>query len=310
MIVTVTLNPSVDRTVFVNGFTPSETNRITRSETDAGGKGVNVARIAKAMGVETVALGFVAGGPGQFVRHVLDKEGVHHDFIDVKGETRLNVSIEDGSGNPPTTLNERGPSVTEENWQRFLERFDHWLLKAEWVEIGGSIPPELPTSVYSDLVQRVHEANQKVCLDADGESMLAAISQSPDMVKPNREEIERLLSISIGNLDQALLASRMLLERGINIPIVSMGSLGAALATKGVAILARPPKIEAKSTIGSGDSLIGAFLASLIQGKTIEDAMRWGVSAGAATALSDGASIGSKEDIDRLMPQVQIEVRS
>ncbi len=310
MVVTVTLNPSVDRTVFVNGFAPSKTNRVTHSETDAGGKGVNVARIAKVMGVETVALGFVAGGPGQFVRHVLDKEGVPHDFIEVDGETRLNVSIEDGSGNPPTTLNERGPFITKENWHQFLERLDKWLPNAEWVEIGGSIPPGLPISVYSDLVQRIHGSNRKACLDADGESMMAAITQSPDMVKPNREEVERLLNISIGNLDQALLASRMLLERGIKFPIVSMGSLGAALATQEIAILARPPKIEAKSTIGSGDSLIGAFLASLAQGKTIGEAMKWGVAAGAATALSDGASIGSKDDIDRLVSQVQIEVHS
>jgi fructose-1-phosphate kinase PfkB-like protein len=139
--------------------------------------------------------------------------------------------------------------------------------------------------------------------------MLSAMSFSPDAVKPNHEEVQRLLSFSVTNLDQALVASKMLLEKGIEFPIVSMGALGAVLATKELQIQARPPQIEPKSTIGSGDSLIGGFLASLEKGRSVEDALRWGVAAGAATALSDGATIGSMSDIDRLAPLVQIEVQ-
>jgi 1-phosphofructokinase family hexose kinase len=306
MIVTVTLNPSVDRTVFVNGVNLNDSNRIIRAETDAGGKGVNVARIVKAMGAKTVALGFVAGGPGQFVRHVLDHEGVAHDFIEVQGETRLNVSIEDGTGKPPTTLNERGPTISEDDWSSFLNRLHNWLPLAEWVEIGGSVPPGLATSVYADLVRIVHKAGKKVCLDADGEAMMAGLSETPNMIKPNREEVQRLLGFTISNLEQALSASKLLLAKGVEFPFVSMGSLGAALAASNGGFLARPPEILAKSTIGSGDSLIGAFLASLLNGRATEEALKWGVAAGAATALSDGASIGTRGDIDRLFELVQM----
>lgn len=148
MILSVTLNPCIDQTFFIDGLKPHDTNRIVRIETDAGGKGVNLARVAVELGGNAIATGFLGGGPGGFVRRVLDLQGVQHDFIETSGVTRTNFSVEDGGEEPPTTFNAKGPSIEESEWEAVVDRVRVLSDSAAWVALGGSLPQGVPVDAY------------------------------------------------------------------------------------------------------------------------------------------------------------------
>jgi 1-phosphofructokinase family hexose kinase len=309
VIVCVTLNPSVDRTMFVQGLKPNDTNRVLKTETDAGGKGINAARIIAEFGVETVATGFLAGATGKMVEHVLESENVRHEFVEVSGETRTNILIEDGSGRPPTTFNEPGPQPSPHEVQLLQEKLKDAAKSAGYVLFGGSVPPGLSPQTIAEFSRLIQQANPavRIVVDADGELLKSAISEKPFMVKPNGDEAARLLNERVEDRDGALAASEKIHRMQIEIALVSMGSLGCAMCCDHGRYWAAAPKIEPKSTVGSGDSLLGAMIACLSQGMNAADALRWGVAAGAATAESDGASIGRKSEINRLVEKVKVE---
>lgn len=306
MITTVTLNPSVDRTLFLDGLKIHGTNRVKYSETDAGGKGLNVSRIVRESGGETLAIAFLGGGPGAFIEAVLAREEVPLCNICIDGETRMNVSVEDGSGEPPTTLNERGPEVSNPEWQDLLSALRKCAPKSQWIAIGGSVPRGVPEDADEQIFREAREAGAMVAVDVDGPRLARAVALKPDLIKPNRDEASALLNREIASLEDALEAAKELHSKGIRYAMVSMGSLGACLACGEGAFTVRAPEIESKSTIGSGDSLIGGFLHWISDGKLAVDALRWGVACGAATALSSGAAIGIRPDMERLFDQAKV----
>jgi 1-phosphofructokinase family hexose kinase len=302
VILSVTLNPCVDHALFVENLKISDTNRVTRTETDAGGKGVNLSRVVAELGSPTVATGFLGGGPGAFIRKVLKSQGVKHDFVDIDEDTRMNFSVEDTSGVPPTTLNEKGPLITSDEWKSLLDHFSKYARKATWVTLGGSLPPGVPIDAYAILTHLAKDCGAKVLLDADGETLKQGLVAVPQMIKPNAKEASRLLGTPIDTLDQALVAVKSLLGLGTEIAILSRGADGAVLATKQGVWSGVSPTVETHSTIGSGDSLLGGFLWALEAGKPIEEAFRYGLAAGAATATTDGSEIARKAVIERLLP--------
>ena len=302
MTLTVTLNPSVDRTLFVDSFKLADTNRVVKTETDAGGKGINVARVASELGINVFATGFLAGKPGLFVKYVLDQEGVPHSFIGVPGETRLNILIENADG-PPTTFNERGPEISKASWDELLDTICSRIESFEYVAMGGSIPPGLGPEAFGEIVSAVG----KPCVaDADGEPMKIALSRKPFMVKPNRQEAERLLGVTIGDAVQALDAARELRNRGVAVAIVSIGKDGAVLSSDEGDFIAEPPRVDVVSTVGAGDSLIGGFLYGLEKRMSHEDCLRWGVAAGAATATTGASEICKRAKVEELLSTVII----
>ncbi|HRF60963.1 MAG TPA: 1-phosphofructokinase [Fimbriimonadaceae bacterium] len=309
MILTVTLNPSVDHALFVDGLKLCDTNRVLRTEVDAGGKGVNLSRVAVEMGAMSVATGFLGGGNAGFIRKVLVRQHVLHDFVDVHGETRTNFSVEDGTGAPPTTFNERGPTISEDEYERLIEKLDHYAPRAAWVAFGGSIPQGLQAETYRDLVRRVRKHGARVVLDADGDPMRFGIEARPDFIKPNAREAERLLGLTttIPDLASAVEAARRLQVQTEGLVVISCGEQGAvAVDRDGSAWSGESPRVEVRSTIGSGDSLIAGMLAAFEAGRGFPEALAWGIAAGAATATTDGSEIGRKPTIDALLPSVRV----
>ena len=144
MILTVTLNPCIDQTVFVDGLKLHDSNRVVRFETDAGGKGVNLSRVVAELGGESIATGLLGGGPGAFVRKVLDAQGVRHGFVEIEKDTRTNVAVEDGSGEAPTSFNAKGPLVSEQEWDALVDKVRALANGADWVTLGGSLPQGVP----------------------------------------------------------------------------------------------------------------------------------------------------------------------
>lgn len=304
---TVTLNPSVDQALFVDRLRVGDTNRVRRTETDAGGKGVNLSRMAAELGASTLATGFLGGGPGALVREVLRRQGVEHDFVDVDGDTRVNFSVEEETGAPPTTFNQAGPPIEAADWDRLLAVVERLVDRARWVALGGSLPPGAPEDAFATLGAIVRRASRRLALDADGEPMRLGLKAGPDFVKPNDREAARLLGRPVATDAEAVEAARELHARGIGYALISRGAQGAVLACAEGVWLGRSPQVEAKSTIGSGDSFVAGFLCAIERGEGPEGALRLALAAGAATATTDGSEIGRRPSVERLLPFAQVE---
>lgn len=314
MILTVTLNPSVDHALFVDKLCVNDTNRVRCTERDAGGKGINVARVAAELGASVFATGFLGGGPGAYIRNVLDTQNVKHDFVEVAGETRINFSVEDESCTPPTTFNEPGPTITVENFEDLRAHCRQLSQFASWVCVGGSLPPGAPPHALKILMQDCATSTCSIVLDADGEALKHGMSANPSFIKPNTKEAGRFVGRELHTDEDCIQAAQELYEhlkrkgpRRDPIVVISRGEIGAVVATGGQLLVGHTPQVKVNSTIGSGDSLIGGMLWAIEEGKSMEEALRWGMAAGAATAMTGGSEIARKPVILELFPQARVE---
>ena len=307
MIATVTLNPALDRTVYIEKLLPNDANRIEKVETDAGGKGLNASRILKELGTPTLVLGFTGGQTGGFIEHVLLKEGVPTDFVHIFAETRTNISVQETSGAPPTMFNEAGPPITEDEIDELYVKVRKAAKNSSIVLLGGSITEGVPVGIYFNLAKIVKEAGAKVILDSDEEPMVLGMKAVPFMIKPNRDEVKRLVGIEIKEISDAVKALGLLQETGIELVVISMGKDGAIAGMGREIFRAIPPEVKPVSTIGSGDSMVAGIAHILSKGGSLEDALRWGSAAGAATAMTDGTRMSKLPAILDLLDKVIIE---
>ena len=295
MILSVTLNVSVDITLYIEGLRPYETNRVQKSETDIGGKGVNLSRIVAELGGTSVATGFCGELAHPLFAQKFAEQDVEDAFVLTADPSRTNFSIEDGTGSPPTTLNGAGPTIRGNEWDEFLDRFERLLKDAAWVTLGGSVPHGVDPTVYETLGSLARQQDRKFLLDADGEPLKFGLNASPHLIKPNLNEASRLLGRELADRDDAIRAAKDLRPRvdpECGMVMISMGGDGAVLATPDCLYFGESPTVEAISTIGCGDSMLGAFLGRLERGDDAAEAFRWGLAAGAATAATDGSEIG------------------
>ena len=316
LVVTVTLNPCIDTVLFVNDLKVGDVNRVRRVERDAGGKGINLARIVQKLGGNTVASGFIGGGTGAHVKSVLDAEKVPHDFVEIGGETRSNIFVESGMA-APTCLNEPGPSIGQGELEALIEETRILSQHSAWLAIGGSIPPGVPRDIFCVLTEIGHAAGARVLLDADDDALRHGLKAGPDLIKPNLREAERLLGLNLNGIDFAQDAAGQLRHQLLHdhqrpgyepTVIVSMGSKGAVMASHEGRFIGLGPQINPISTIGSGDSMLGAFIWALEQGETTAHALRWGVAAGAATAMTSGAEIGSRPAVVEMFGSSRVDI--
>jgi 1-phosphofructokinase family hexose kinase len=306
VIATVTLNPALDKTVYIDRLLPNDTNRIKKIEMDAGGKGINAARVLKELGTETVALGFLGGRTGRQIENELKHEGVPTDFVWVARESRTNISVQEASGAPPTMLNEPGPTVSAKELEQLRQKVSSVASKSEFVLLGGSPAPGTPVDVYHDLCGMARSQGAKVILDSEGEPMMRAMDCGPYMIKPNRDEVRRLVGIDIRGLDDGVKALEILRGKGIELVVISMGSKGAIAGNNDGIWSAVPPKVKPVSTIGSGDSMVAGIAHILSQDGGLDEALRWGTAAGAATAMTDGTEICKRPQVLELLDKVEV----
>lgn len=306
MIATVTLNPALDRTVYVEGFVRGDTNRIKKTELDAGGKGINASRMLAELGAETFALGFIGGRTGRFIEHVLAEEGILTAFVHTKAETRTNVDIQDLAGAPPTSLNEQGGPVTPEELAGLRNSVRQHAATSRIMILGGSVPQEVGSGVYAELIEIAQAEGSQIILDADDEALTLGLAARPMMIKPNIDEAQRLVGRDLRGVPSVAGAAKELALRYVRVAVISMGKLGAIAATSEGVWHAVPPQVEAISTVGSGDSMVAGIAFSLAEGKSMPEALALGSAAGAATAMSSGVRMGRKEDVHRLLSHVTI----
>jgi 6-phosphofructokinase 2 len=305
LIYTITLNPALDRTLWVEKIRADDSNRIKKEERFAGGKGIDVSRVLTKLGIGSTALGFVGGFTGEELEGRLINEGISCDFIRISGETRTNIIMNDMSTGVQSVFGASGPVIEPYELMRMIHKVEG-LEHPEMVIISGSIPPGVHPKIYRKLIEIAKGRNAKIILDADGEALSEGTQGMPDLIKPNVHELGRLVGAELRELDDIVSAARSIQKRGIATVLVSMGARGLVLIGEKENYHASHPEVEVKNTIGAGDSAIAGFVYGLIEGKSPKEALVYAVAAGTATTLTPGTALCCKDDFMRLMPAVKV----
>ncbi len=321
MIVTVTPNPVLDRTLTVPRIVFNEVMRATSSRLDWGGKGFNVSRALQALGVESVAMGFVGGATGQMLERGLSDMGIATDFVHIVSETRTNIVVTDVDAEQYIKVNEAGPTVQAQELAAFLDRA-HKRVRPEdiWV-LSGSLPPGVPPDFYARLIALVQAQGAKAFLDSSGEPLRLGCAAGPYLVKPNVVEAEEVTGREIRSDADALCAVEFFLRQGIELVALSLGADGLLLASKQRAVWARPPRVRARNPVGAGDALLAGIAWALAcpeqclelaegrsrreRGLLLEEMARWAVATGTAAAVREGVSVGTRAEVETLYEQIQ-----
>lgn len=306
MIATVTLNVAVDKAYVVDSLNKGQVMRVQKCTNTPGGKGLNVAKVAKLCGEEVLATGFVGGHAGAYVEDMLNAIAVPNAFVHTANETRscINILAADGSS---TEFLEPGAPVTEEEVAQFLEKFKDIVNTSDVLTISGSVPKGVDTDIYGRMVAYAKSQGKPILLDTSGELLKKGVSSCPTMIKPNDDEIEALLGVPVTNREEILAGARKLHEMGIAYVVVSLGADGAMVVCEEGVFHGRPPKIEAVNTVGCGDSMLAAFAVGFARGYSIQDSLKYAVAVSAANALTMATGHFEIEDMEKIYPAVTVE---
>ena len=301
MIYTVTLNPSIDFIVHVDGLKLGDLNRMTHDFKLPGGKGINVSRILKRIGSESTALGFLGGFTGNFISDWLKQESILSSFTQVREDTRINIKLKSES---ETEINGLGPSVSNEEMQKLKQALSS-ITSNDIVILSGSTPPSLRDGFYEELIQIVKDKQAKFIIDTTGKDLLHALSQKPLLVKPNNHELAELYNVTFESIDDIIPYGKRLLKDGAQHVIISMAGDGALLFTQEGVYRSNVLRRPLKNSVGAGDSMIAGFVGSYEKNSDPVEAFKWGVACGSATAFSD--DLATDELIYELIQEVKIE---
>jgi len=312
MIVTVTPNPVLDRTLTVPRILFNEVMRATAVQLDWGGKGFNVSRALKALGMDSVAMGFVGGTTGRMLERGLNELGIATDFVHIAGETRTNIVITEGDAERYIKVNEAGPAVRAEELAAFLDRAREKAHPGDIWVLCGSLPPGVPPDFYAQLIVLLRQRGAKAFLDTSGEPLRRGCAARPYLVKPNLIEAEEATGLKIHGpsgawrSQRSIEAAEFFLRQGIELVALSLGADGLLLASKEGRVWARPPRVRAPNPTGAGDALLAGLIWAMVRGRPLEELARWGVAAGTVAAMREGVSVGTRAEVERLYEKVRV----
>lgn len=301
MIYTLTLNPSLDYIVELDQVLIGELNRTKKESKFPGGKGINVSQVLKRLEVDSKALGFLGGFTGEYIENFLQSLKVDTDFVKVNEDTRINVKLK---SEQETEINANGPIITKEDFEALKIKIRE-LTNEDTLVLAGSIPSTMPGTTYEELVKICSAKGVKFVVDAEGELLKKVIPYKPLLIKPNHHELGELFNTVISTCEEVIPFGRELVSMGAQNVIVSMAEKGAVFINQDMAIIASVPKGEVKSSVGAGDSMVAAFIATFEKTNSLEKSFRFSVAAGSATAFSMG--LCTREKVESLLPQVTLE---
>ena len=309
MIVTVTLNAALDRTLTVPNFQRGQRHRASQGLTLAGGKGINVARALKRLDVPVVATGLAGGGTGTRIIEELTSEAILNDFVRIGDESRTSTAVVDPTAGSYTEINEWGPAVTEEELQMLREKLHYLSRGASAVVFAGSLPRDVDDEFYGEAIRRLNREGVHTVLDAEGQPLRLGVQAEPFLVSPNQREVEQLVGQELEDDADFLMALDAIAEMGArNVHItLETGCYALIREERQVKRLrALAPQLEPVSTVGAGDVLLAQWLAAHLDGKPADEALRLGVAAGAASVLVAGAGRFDPKEAGRLSALVQV----
>jgi 1-phosphofructokinase family hexose kinase len=309
LILTVTLNAAIDRTVAVPNFRLGRRHRAVESRTVAGGKGINVARALSLLGRPVIAAGFVGGPTGTRVLEQLREESVLTDFTRIAAETRINLAVIDPTSGDQTEINERGPAVSAEEVKRLFERIGYLASGAKVCILAGSLPPGAGDDLYARLIADLGRRGVPVVLDAEGEAMLAGVRAGASMVTPNEREAEELVGQEFADgsdLAQGLheLVRMGAAEAAITRPDGCVAAVGEGSERRLLEVHTEP--LEPVSTVGSGDAFLAGYVAARYEGRSPEECLAYGVACGAESTQHFGAGTVDRNQVERLVGEVAV----
>jgi 6-phosphofructokinase 2 len=307
LIYTLTLNPALDRTLTVERLVPDETIRVISEERYAAGKGIDVSRVIKELGGRSIALGFVGGYDGLELEGRLINDGVLSNFIRITGTTRTNIILKERTSSRQYVISAPGPHISAHELSQLYQQIVS-LPDVTYLVMSGSIPPGLKASVYGQFVMAAKAKGAMVALDADGEAMREGVRSAPDIIKPNIRELSRLVGRELQTEDDIMGACDPLFNRGISIVMVSRGPKGILTVTHDEAYRCSPPKIKVQNTVGAGDSALAAFILCYSRGGSLAECTKRATAAGTATAMAVGTALAKRDDVERLVNEVQLDV--
>ncbi len=297
MIYTVTLNPSLDYTVWTSNFSQGRINRTESEKIYPGGKGINVSVILKNLGFESLALGFSAGFTGAEIARLLSEYGCASDFIDIPGGvSRINVKLKSDT---ETEINARGPEIPAAAIDALFSKIDK-ISDGDVLVLAGSIPSGLPEDLYMLILERVHGKDVRTVVDASGALLLNSLKYRPFLIKPNLDELGEVCGKKLSTKEEIISAAQELKERGARNVLVSLAGDGAILISEsGEVISSLPPSGKVINSVGAGDSMVAGFIAGFLSAGSYSDAFKLALCAGSASAFNEW--LASKEDILRLL---------
>lgn len=306
MIITVTMNPSIDKLYIVDAFSPFAVMRVKQVNNTAGGKGVNVARVASQMGEPVTATGIIGGFHGQYLETLLHRQSIHSQFTIGPQETRCCINIQETASGQHTEFLEPGPPIDQDTLERFLQQYKQLVVTGQVITLSGSLPAGIPADFYGELIKEAHRFGKQVLLDTSGEPLRKGIESNPDLIKPNREELSQLLGSPISSKEQAIQAAETLRQRGIQTVVVSLGKEGAVMACPEGLFYGIAPEAQTVNTVGCGDSMIAGFAVGLSRKQSFAQCLKMAIAVSVANTLTKETGSFQQKDFERLLPQVSI----
>lgn len=300
MIYTVTFNPSLDYIVKVDSFQLGVVNRTTSEKMFSGGKGINVSIVLKNLGIDSVALGFVAGFTGDQIEKGIKKFGCNTDFIHIENElSRINVKLK---SNEESEINGQGPHICETDLQKLFDKLDI-LDSDDILVLAGSIPNTLPADIYEKILSKITKKKMKVVVDATQDLLLNVLKYHPFLVKPNKHELGELFGVSLKSDEEIIFYAKKLQEQGAQNVMISMAGEGAILITSsGKFFKSSAPKGIVQNSVGAGDSMVAGFLAGYLSNGDFSEAFKMGVATGSASAFSE--ELATKDQVRALLKTI------
>lgn len=283
MIYTVTLNPALDYFMEYENIESGEVNRTQNTRMSAGGKGIMESRMLALLNVENTAFGFVGGLAGHFIKEELASANITTNFTEIKGQTRINVKLKTPANE--TSLDAAGPALTEEDVNRFIDKFNQ-LKAGDIVVLAGTAPKSLGEDFYGRLIEKIKTQGADFAIDVDGEKLLKTLPQKPLIIKPNREELEEIFQVKFDKMTDIIPYGKKMLDLGAKQVMVSMAGDGALLFSGEKVYFAKPVKAEIKNSVGAGDSTVAGFLAEWSKSQDPVLAFKQGTACGTAKVFS------------------------
>lgn len=310
MIITITLNPAMDRTLRISKpLVSGKLNRASTTSVEPGGKGITISNAIKAIGGESIALGFSAGSNGRAMKDALTSRDIHHDFVDVPGQTRVNIQIIDADGTH-TEINEPGCKISEGDFLRLLERIETYLDAENIFVLAGSTPPGISVSQYGKICRIIKDAGCRLVVDASGEHLIESLKYNPDFIKPNMFELSEIIGGAV-TVDPEKVAcnAQKLIEMGAQTVCVSLGEKGAVFVSKNISepLFANTnPKIFEEGAVGTGDSMVAAFANGMRQHIKLDEIAKFSVAAGRACAKLPGTQMATLKMVYEVYETVEL----
>lgn len=306
MIITVTLNPALDKSLTVPRFAAGSVNRALEMRLDPGGKGVNVAKVLRALGDHPLATGFLGGDAGQALAHALDQLGIRHQFVSVSCETRTNIKLYDPEWHTYTDINEPGSSVSVEAVESLFQLLLTLTKRGDTVLFAGSAPKGFASDLTARWAEKLLSRGVLVAADQDGAQLSAMIQAHPTLIKPNEHELKELLNLPDTRLTTLAAAAKSLVAGGIAHVVVSLGEQGALFADEKGILFAQGIRVEAVSTVGAGDALTAGLLHAIEHNFSREEAARFAIATATAKVTCPGSSPPDLKMIEQYLPQMKI----